>query len=52
LQLVVVATTFGMLIANVPAVCLANNAALRIPVNAMRIVAAALFIVLGIGAIA
>jgi putative Ca2+/H+ antiporter (TMEM165/GDT1 family) len=48
LLLVVVGTTLGMLIANVPAVCLANKAALRIPISAVRIVAASSFMVLGI----
>ncbi|MBI4204658.1 MAG: TMEM165/GDT1 family protein [Betaproteobacteria bacterium] len=52
LLLVVVGTTLGMLLANIPAVYLANKAAPRIPIRAIRIVAAGLFIVLGIGALA
>lgn len=51
LLLVVLGTTLGMLIANVPAVYLANRAAPRIPMRAIRIVAALSFIALGIGAL-
>lgn len=52
LLVVVVGTTLGMLIANVPAVYLAHRAAPRIPMRAVRIVAAVSFIALGIGAFA
>lgn len=49
---VVFGTTLGMLIANVPAVYLADRAATRIPLRAIRIVAAISFIALGMGAFA
>jgi len=49
---VVAGTTLGMLIADVPAVLLGDRAAPRIPMRAIRAAAAALFIVLGVGALA
>lgn len=45
---VVAGTTLGMLIANVPVVSIANKAAPRIPLKAVRIVSAALFIAIGL----
>jgi putative Ca2+/H+ antiporter (TMEM165/GDT1 family) len=45
---VVTGTTLGVLLANAPVVSIAYKAAPRLPVKAIRIVAAALFIVLGI----
>jgi putative Ca2+/H+ antiporter (TMEM165/GDT1 family) len=45
---VVAGTTLGMLIANVPAVLLGHSAANRIPVTPIRIVAACLFVILGL----
>jgi Ca2+/H+ antiporter, TMEM165/GDT1 family len=45
---VVAGTTLGMLIANVPAVLLGHSAANRIPVAPIRIVAAGLFVILGL----
>jgi putative Ca2+/H+ antiporter (TMEM165/GDT1 family) len=44
-------TTIGMLIANVPAVLLAGFAAQRLPLRAIRLVAAFLFAALGIAAL-
>jgi putative Ca2+/H+ antiporter (TMEM165/GDT1 family) len=49
---VVIGTTAGMLIANVPAVFLAGSASTRIPFKAIRYVAAALFAAMGIAALA
>lgn len=46
---VVLGTTLGMLIADVPAVIFADRAAPRIPFRVVRYVAAALFAVLGLG---
>ncbi len=48
---VVAGTTLGMMIADVPAVLLGNFAADRIPFKLVRILAAALFAVLGVLAI-
>ena len=48
LMLVVIGTTLGMMIANVPVVYLGSAAAHRIPFRAVRIVAALLFAVLGV----
>ena len=48
---VVAGTTLGMMIADVPAVFLAGKGAARIPLKAVRGVAAALFIVLGVAAL-
>lgn len=48
LPAVVAGTTLGMLIADVPVVFLGKIAAHRIPFRALRIVAAAIFLVLGI----
>jgi len=45
---VVAGTTLGMMMANVPAVVLGHSAADRIPVRPIRIVAAVLFLTLGI----
>ncbi len=45
---VVLGTTLGMMIANVPAVLLANRIANRIPVRVVHGVAAAIFAVLGV----
>lgn len=45
---VVAGTTLGMLIANVPAVLLGNSVAHRIPITPIRIVAACLFVFLGV----
>lgn len=45
---VVAGSTLGMLIANVPAVILGNGVAQRIPIRSIRIVAAVIFIVLGL----
>ena len=49
---VVTGTTAGMLLADVPAVYLADRASTRIPFNAIRYVAAALFAVMGVAALA
>jgi putative Ca2+/H+ antiporter (TMEM165/GDT1 family) len=48
---VVVGTTIGMMLANVPAVLLGGAAAGRLPLRAIHIVAAAFFAVLGIVAL-
>jgi Ca2+/H+ antiporter, TMEM165/GDT1 family len=48
---VVMGTTLGMMIANVPAVVLGNSMSTRLPLRAIRIAAAALFAVLGVLAI-
>ena len=48
LTAVVVGTTLGMMIANVPAVMMGEALARRFPLGAMRYVAAALFIVTGL----
>ena len=45
---VVAGTTLGMMLANVPAVLIGHRAADRLPVRAIRLVAAAVFAVLGI----
>jgi len=45
-------TTAGMLVADVPAVIFADKASVKIPVKAIRYVAAALFAAMGIGALA
>ncbi len=49
---VVAGTTAGMLIADVPAVFLADRASTRIPFKAIRYVAAALFAAMGVAALA
>jgi putative Ca2+/H+ antiporter (TMEM165/GDT1 family) len=49
---VVAGTTLGMLVADVPAVFVGNLAALKLPVTAIRRIAAAIFAVLGIATIA
>ena len=46
---VVAGTTFGMMIANVPAVLLGDRSADRIPVRLVHCVAAAIFAILGVG---
>jgi putative Ca2+/H+ antiporter (TMEM165/GDT1 family) len=51
LALVVVGTTLGMLIANVPVVYLGNAGADRIPLRAVRIGAALLFAAMGLAAL-
>ena len=48
---VVVGTTFGMMIANVPVVYLGSAAAHRIPFRAVRMVTALLFAVLGVAVV-
>ncbi len=45
---VVLGTTFGMMIANVPAVLLGERIANRIPVRTVHMIAAAIFFVLGV----
>ena len=52
LILVVGGTTLGMMIADVPAVLLGRAAAQRIPLRAVRYVAAAIFALLGVSALA
>ncbi len=47
----VLGTTLGMLIANVPAVLLADRFAERLPMRLIHMVAAAVFAVLGIMAL-
>jgi putative Ca2+/H+ antiporter (TMEM165/GDT1 family) len=49
---VVIGTTLGMMLANVPAVLIGDRIAGRLPVRAIRIVAAVVFAVLGIVTIA
>mgnify|MGYP001097682909 CR=1 FL=1 len=49
---VIAGTTLGMTLANVPGVFLGDRLADRLPVRAIRVVAAALFMVLGIMALA
>ena len=51
LALVVVGTTLGMLLANVPVVYLGSAAAHRIPMRATRTVTALLFVALGAAAV-
>ena len=48
---VVIGTTFGMMIANVPVVYMGNMAADRIPFRAVRMATAALFALLGMAAL-
>jgi len=48
---VVAGTTLGMMIANVPAVLAGEHLTKRIPVRALQICAAAMFVVLGIAAL-
>jgi putative Ca2+/H+ antiporter (TMEM165/GDT1 family) len=48
LAAVVAGTTLGMLLANIPIVCIANKAAPRLPMKAIRIAAAVLFLGLGV----
>ncbi len=48
LVVVVIGTTLGMMIANVPAVLLGERIANRIPVRTVHMIAAAIFFVLGI----
>lgn len=49
---VVIGTTLGMMIANVPAVMLGDRIAGRLPLKAIRMIAAAIFFVLGIATLA
>jgi len=49
---VVIGTTLGMMLANIPAVLIGDHIAERLPVRPIRIAAAALFVVLGILTIA
>jgi putative Ca2+/H+ antiporter (TMEM165/GDT1 family) len=51
LALVVIGTTLGMMIANVPVVFLGSAASHRIPFRAVRVVAALLFAALGVAAL-
>jgi len=51
LYFVVLGTTFGMMLANVPAVLLGDRIAERIPVRLVHGIAAAIFAVLGIAAL-
>ncbi len=51
LTLVTLATTFGMLIANAPVVLFRDAIAKRLPLRIVRIVAALLFVALGVAAI-
>lgn len=45
---VTIGTTLGMMIANVPAIFLGNELVKRVPLTAVRMIAAALFLVIGI----
>jgi putative Ca2+/H+ antiporter (TMEM165/GDT1 family) len=45
---VVIGTTLGMMLANIPAVLIGNRIAGKLPVKAIRITAAAVFAALGI----
>jgi putative Ca2+/H+ antiporter (TMEM165/GDT1 family) len=45
---VVLGTTLGMMLANVPAVLIGHRAADRLPVRAIRLIAAAVFAALGV----
>jgi putative Ca2+/H+ antiporter (TMEM165/GDT1 family) len=45
---VIVGTTLGMMIANVPAVWIGDRLAQQIPMRAVRMLAAALFILVGV----
>jgi putative Ca2+/H+ antiporter (TMEM165/GDT1 family) len=47
LALVVIGTTLGMMLANVPAVWIGEKLALKVPMKAVRIAAAALFMAVG-----
>jgi len=49
LAFVVAGTTIGMLLADVPVIFLAERATLKIPLKPIRIIAAAIFALLGIG---
>lgn len=46
---VVIGTTLGMMIANVPAVLLGEKIARRLPVRAIHAVAAVIFLIMGVG---
>jgi putative Ca2+/H+ antiporter (TMEM165/GDT1 family) len=48
LAVVVLGTTLGMMIANVPAVWIGEKLAQKIPMNSVRIIAASLFIIVGV----
>ena len=45
---VIVGTTFGMMIANIPAVWIGDRLAQKVPMKAVRILAAALFVLTGV----
>ena len=49
---VVVGTTLGMMIANVPVVVLGDRIARRLPVRPIRMLAAAVFVILGVATLA
>ncbi len=49
---VVIGTTLGMMLANIPAVLIGDRIADKLPVRAIRIAAAAVFVVLGVLTIA
>ena len=51
LALVTAGTTFGMMLANVPAVLLGDVAAKKLPLAVIRVVAAVIFVVLGVVAL-
>jgi putative Ca2+/H+ antiporter (TMEM165/GDT1 family) len=44
---VIFGTTFGMMLANIPAVWIGEKLALKTPIKAVRMVTAALFVVMG-----
>lgn len=46
--MVTLGTTLGMMLANVPAVFLGNELIRRVPLNVVRLIAAALFLVIGL----
>ncbi|ABI77422.1 conserved hypothetical protein [Hyphomonas neptunium ATCC 15444] len=48
LIMVTLGTTLGMMVANVPAVLLGNELIARVPLNVVRIIAALLFVVIGL----
>ena len=48
LAVVVLGTTLGMMIANVPAIWIGEKLAQKIPMNTVRIIAASLFILVGV----
>ncbi|MFC3711135.1 TMEM165/GDT1 family protein [Sphingoaurantiacus capsulatus] len=50
--LVTIGTTLGMMLANVPAVFLGNELIRRVPMNVVRMVTAAMFLIIGLWVIA